>query len=301
MKYLSPNESDFLDIPYSLKKNNKIKHMKTILFPTDFSEASNKALDVVKYFAQKTKATIHLFHTYNIPATMYAHVETIIPPNLIDDIRISAENQTAALVTKLEDEGYSVTSTVEMGTVTDEIISFAKEHPCDLLIMGTTGDDNLVNKLIGSNASAVLVRVNIPVLLVPKDCVFDGINSIVYLDELKEDDTAVLHKLFQLSDEIGAANVNLLNINTGFFFEPINEGLMMRLTNVFGAEKIKLDTVDGADVKEGIDHYLEEKQVDLVVMSTQKKTILERLFVKSNTQIMAMQSKVPLLVYHKDE
>jgi nucleotide-binding universal stress UspA family protein len=121
------------------------------------------------------------------------------------------------------------------------------------------------------------------------------------LDELKEDDTSVLHKLFQLSDEIGATNVNLLNINTGFFFEPINEGLMTRLTNVFGAEKIKLDTVDGADVKEGIDHYLEEKQVDLVVMSTQKKTILERLFVKSNTQIMAMHSKVPLLVYHKDE
>ena len=128
----------------------------------------------------------------------------------------------------------------------------------------------------------------------------NGIFSIVYLDELKEDDTSVLHKLFALSDEIGAHNVTLLNVNTGFFFEPINEHLMIQLNRAFGEEKIKLDTVDGADVKEGIDHYLEEKQVDLVVMSTHKKTILERLFMQSNTKLMAMQTKVPLLVYHKD-
>ena len=75
---------------------------------------------------------------------------------------------------------------------------------------------------------------------------------------------------------------------------------MIQLNRAFGEEKIKLDTVDGADVKEGIDHYLEEKQVDLVVMSTHKKTILERLFMQSNTKLMAMQTKVPLLVYHKE-
>ncbi|MBK6274020.1 MAG: universal stress protein [Saprospirales bacterium] len=274
--------------------------MKKIVFPTDFSEASEKALQVVKYLANKSTATIHLFHTYNIPATMYAHVETVIPPQLLDDIRISAENQTSALKSKLEEEGFDVETTVEMGTITDEIISFTKNNACDLLVMGTTGDHNLVNKLIGSNASSVLMRVEVPVLLVPKDAVFDGIFSIVYLDELKEDDTSVLHKLFALSDEIGAHNVTLLNVNTGFFFEPINEHLMIQLNRAFGEEKIKLDTVDGADVKEGIDHYLEEKQVDLVVMSTHKKTILERLFMQSNTKLMAMQTKVPLLVYHKD-
>ena len=71
--------------------------------------------------------------------------------------------------------------------------------------------------------------------------------------------------------------------------------------NIYVLENGKLvGFIDGADVKEGIDHYLEEKQVDLVVMSTHKKTILERLFMQSNTKLMAMQTKVPLLVYHKE-
>lgn len=281
------------------KTLNKSFIMKTILFPTDFSDASNKALSVVKYIAQKTKATIHLLHSYNIPVTMYSQVETIIPQQILEDIRITAEQEVAALKQEIEAEGFKVDATVEMSSVTEGIVSFTKEHSFDLIVMGTTGNGNIINKLIGSNASAVLMRVEIPVLLVPKDCSFDGFYSIVYLDELKEDDTSVLHKLFAFSDAIGVHNVNLLNVNTGFFFEPINEHLMIQLNRAFGEERIKLDTANGADVKEGIDNYLEEKQVDLIVMSTHKKTILERLFLKSDTKTMAMQSKLPLLVYHK--
>lgn len=297
---LTPNDSGFSEQQNSLTESNKKQYMKTILFPTDFSETSDKALHVVKYIAQKSNACIHVFHVYNIPVTLYNNMDAIIPPQIIDDVRISAEKEAAALKKNLEADGFIVEVTVEMGSVTDEIISITHKNSFDLLIMGTTGDGNLVNKIIGSNASAVLMRVNIPVLLVPKDCVFDGFKSIVYLDELKDDDIEVLDALFSLSKEIGVRNLSLLNINTGFFFEPVDEKLMTRLTTAFGADQLVIDSVTAADVKQGIDLYLEQTQIDLVVMSTKKKTILERLFVKSNTKIMAMQSKIPLLVYHRN-
>ena len=124
--------------------------------------------------------------------------------------------------------------------------------------------------------------------------------NIVYLDELKEDDTAVLSKLFAFAGALNVENIKILNVNTGFFFKPINEHLMIQLDRAFGLEKIKLETVDGSDVKEGIDHYLENHHVDLLVMSTHKKSFLERLFSKSNTNEMAMYGKIPLLVYHKE-
>ncbi|MFN8282262.1 MAG: universal stress protein [Chitinophagales bacterium] len=297
---LTPNDSGFSEQQNSLTESNKKQYMKTILFPTDFSETSEKALNVVRYIAQKSNACIHVFHVYNIPVTLYNNMDAIIPPQIIDDVRISAEKEAAALKKNLEADGFIVEVTVEMGSVTDEIISITHKNSFDLLIMGTTGDGNLVNKIIGSNASAVLMRVNIPVLLVPKDCVFDGFKSIVYLDELKDDDIEVLDALFSLSKEIGVRNLSLLNINTGFFFEPVDEKLMTRLTTAFGADQLVIDSVTAADVKQGIDLYLEQTQIDLVVMSTKKKTILERLFVKSNTKIMAMQSKIPLLVYHRN-
>jgi len=137
-------------------------------------------------------------------------------------------------------------------------------------------------------------------MLIPAVVSLERFQNVVYLDQLEEDDTAVLAKLFALGEELGISTIKLLNVNTGFFFKPINEDLMLKLDKTFGLERIKLDTVDGADVKEGIDRYLENHKVDLVVMSTHKKTFLERIFSKSNTHEMALYTKLPLLVYHKD-
>lgn len=274
--------------------------MKTILVPTDFSEAADNALKVAKSIAQKTKATIHLANFYSIPVADYSYPEISMPAEIMEEVRKSATEGVEKLAANLNAEGFSATSTVEMGMVSDEIVELGNKLEADLIIMGTTGASGILNKIIGSNAARVMQRTMRPIILVPQDAAFDGIDKVVYLDQLKEDDTAVLSKLFAFADELGVNNIKLLNVNTGFFFQPVNEHLLIQLDRAFGLERIKLETVDGADVKEGIDHYLENHQIDLVVMSTHKKTLLERIFSGSNTNEMALYSKVPLLVYHKE-
>ena len=83
-------------------------------------------------------------------------------------------------------------------------------------------------------------------------------------------------------------------------FNYDDEDLIDLMKKTFGSYKIKFANVEGADMKEGVDKYLEEHKTDLVVMSTHKKTFLERIFAKSNTQEMALYSNMPLLVYHKE-
>jgi nucleotide-binding universal stress UspA family protein len=273
--------------------------MKTIVVPTDFSEVAEKALLLAKSIAQKTKATIHLANFYSIPLGSYAYPDISVPGEIIEGIRKASEEGIEKMAQELATEGFTVEHTVAMGMAPDEIVDLADKVDADLIVMGTTGAEGLMNKIIGSNAERVMQLTKRPIILVPKDCTFDGIYNIVYLDELKEDDTSILSKLFSFSEEIGVHHVKLLNINTGFFFQPVNEHLLIQLDRAFDLEKIKLDTVDAADVKEGIDKYLENEMIDLVVMSTHKKTLVERIFSKSNTNTMALYSKVPLMVYHK--
>ena len=274
--------------------------MKTIIVPTDFSNAADNALNAAKMIARKTKASIHLANFYSIPAADYSYPDISMPAEILEQIRKAAIEGIGKLSDELKAEGFSVESTIEMGMVSDEIVDLGNKINADLIVMGTTGASGIVNKIIGSNAAHVMRRTTLPIMLVPQGCICDGFNNVVYLDQLKEDDTAVLSKLFAFGDEMGIRNIKLLNVNTGFFFQPINEHLMIQLDRAFGLEKIKLETVDGTDVKEGIDHYLENHLVDLVVMSTHKKTFLERIFESSNTKEMALYSKVPLLVYHKE-
>jgi nucleotide-binding universal stress UspA family protein len=274
--------------------------MQKILVPTDFSKAADNALAVAKAIAQKTKATLHLANFYSIPMADYSYPEINMPDEILSQVKVAAVAEIEALTTQLKSENFIVESTVRMGFATDEIVALANEIQPDLIIVGTTGATGIVNKIIGSNAAHVMKNTTYPIMLVPQNCVCDGISNVVYLDELKEDDTPVLEKLFKLADELSVENIKLLNVNTGFFFQAIDEKLMTKLDDTFGLNKIQLDTVTAADVTSGIDQYLENHSVDLVVMSTHKKTLLERIFMRSDTEKMALYSKIPVLIYHKD-
>ncbi|HQO31940.1 MAG TPA: universal stress protein [Chitinophagales bacterium] len=274
--------------------------MNTILVPTDFSDTARKAVEVAKEIARKTKATIHLANFYAVRAADYAYPDISMPEQIMEEMRKAALEGMSALVGELEAEGFSAESTIRMGMATDSIIELAEEAAVDLIVMGTTGAGSLVNKIIGSNAEHVMSNTKTPIILVPADCSFDGIYQMVYADRLTEDATPVLTKVFGFASQIGAHNVSILNVNTQHHYEPVNEHVLLQLGRVFGHDRVKLTIVDADSVKEGIDKYLDHHNIDLVVMSTHKKTLLERIFNKSNTKMMALYSKVPVMVYHVD-
>lgn len=275
--------------------------MKTILVPIDFSPAAENACNVAKVFAQKMHATIHLAHFYTIPVADYSYPDISMSAEIMEQTRKVALSSTEETAKALRAEGYTVTTTVDTGLASDEIVQLGEQIQADLIIMGTTGASGIINKLIGSNAAHVMQRTTRPILLLPVACNVSTMHKVVYLDELKEDDTRVLAQLFALGDDLGFTAIRLLNINTGFFYQPIDAQLIAKIEAVFGSNKIKLENIDGIDVKEGIEHYLENHKIDLIVMSTHKKSFLERIFSKGDTYEMALYSKIPLLVYHKQE
>jgi nucleotide-binding universal stress UspA family protein len=278
---------------------NKYLSMKTILVPVDFSEAAKSALNVAKAIAVKSKATIHLANFYSIPVADYSYPDISMPAEIMEQIKIAAQKGMEVWCSELKEAGIDSASTVKMGLATDGIIDLADELNADLIVMGTTGASGLLNKVIGSNASHVMQRSEKPIILVPKDSTFFDLSHIAYADSLEDDDTPVLKQLFEFAELVGAEKINIVNINTSNHYEPVNKGLYTAINETFGYERIKWDFLEADSLKDGFDAYLETHNIDLVAMSTQKKTLLERIFSKSNTRMMALYSKVPLLVFHK--
>jgi nucleotide-binding universal stress UspA family protein len=275
--------------------------MKTIVVPTDFSEVATKALGVAKSIAKKTNAKLHIANFYTVPVVDYSYPEISMPGEILEEMRKASKQGIRIIADELEEEGITVETTFGMGMATDEIVELARKADADLIIMGTTGASGIMNTLIGSNAAHVMQRVEMPIMLVPY--AYDGreIRNIVYADSLREDDTSVIGKLFVFAEAIGAVDVSLLNINTSGHYEAIDTDLVYRLNKTFGEQRVKLNFVDADNIKHGIDKYLELHNIDLVVMSTHKKTLLQRIFTPSNTRMMALHSKVPLMVYHKPD
>jgi nucleotide-binding universal stress UspA family protein len=132
-----------------------------ILHPTDFSECSESALQVVRCLARDQAARLVVLH---------------VTPNegLIDGTVVVLEDPTAdwksleAIRERVEgpDLKYPVEVRLGQGDASSEIARVAAELACSLIVMGTQGRTGLERLFLGSVAEAVLRKSACPVLMV---------------------------------------------------------------------------------------------------------------------------------------
>ena len=134
-----------------------------ILVPTDFSDASLRALEYAKAVAAQENSEILLVHV-NQP------MNSITPPEAawIDESELLKQqrDQLEQSEQALRSEGFRTEAISLTGELQDEILLAVKQHKVDLIVLGTHGDRGLQRFLAGSDAEVVLRHVLCPVLAI---------------------------------------------------------------------------------------------------------------------------------------
>jgi universal stress protein A len=132
---------------------------KKILFPTDFSTASDAGLPQAVSLAKDTGATLVILHVQE-PPLAYGGGELyygIPEPNTEALEKMLSE-------VKPDDPSVKFTHRMVVGDPATEIVRVAQEEQADLIVMGTHGRTGLTRLLMGSVAEAVIRRAPCPVL-----------------------------------------------------------------------------------------------------------------------------------------
>jgi nucleotide-binding universal stress UspA family protein len=141
--------------------------IRKILVPTDFSEASDAALDAAAYLAETFDAELVVMHAYEPPTALYSTPAYVPPPpEMYEWLKKAAEGGVAAAVAKVKERVPRTTGIVRAGTPWREIDDAAKTTGADLLVIGTRGRTGLAHALLGSVAEKVVRSAPIPVLTV---------------------------------------------------------------------------------------------------------------------------------------
>ena len=153
------------------KPKGKVKHPKAkskpftrILFPTDFSETSNKALAQAVAFTEDFDAELFVLHVID-DSLISTHVQeerTII----LRELRKAALAEMRNQLPKHLIQNFETIAAVKRGDPGKVAAAYAETNHCDLIIMGTHGRTGLQRMLIGSVADKVLRRAKCPVYLV---------------------------------------------------------------------------------------------------------------------------------------
>jgi nucleotide-binding universal stress UspA family protein len=129
---------------------------KHILLPTDGSERSTRAI----------MAGIELAKVLNAKVTGLFVSESTYIPEVDEDIKPRAEAALLSVAQRAKEAGVTAACVSMLAdTPQDAIVHFAKEHGCDLIVMGTHSRSRVEKLFLGSVAAAVLGDCVIPVLL----------------------------------------------------------------------------------------------------------------------------------------
>jgi len=135
---------------------------KTILFPTDFSEASEAAFQYAVEFARGSNGRLLIVHVQE-PIHPIVGGELAYLPSFETD-----PEQLAAALSKIvpDDPQLTYAHQLVQGEPVTEIVNLAKAEHADLIILGTHGRTGVARLLMGSTAEQVLRRAPCPVLAV---------------------------------------------------------------------------------------------------------------------------------------
>ena len=133
---------------------------KTILFPTDFSHASDAALEHAAALAKQTGARLLIVHVEE-PPLAYGGGELYYGLPEPDSERILRMLEDV----KPADPTVPFTHRLTMGDPAAEIVRIAGDESAEMIVLGTHGRTGMTRLLMGSVAEAIVRHSPCPVLV----------------------------------------------------------------------------------------------------------------------------------------
>jgi nucleotide-binding universal stress UspA family protein len=145
------------------------KRIKRILYATDYSKASARALDQAVQLAKQNAAELLVVHVLE-PVTPYVtgddYGSTELYLRLEETTKKDAQSSMHKLMQKLQKLKVNAKSLLLKGSTHDQIIKAAKSRKADMIVIGTHGRTGLTKLFMGSVAGKVVSTAQCPVLTV---------------------------------------------------------------------------------------------------------------------------------------
>jgi nucleotide-binding universal stress UspA family protein len=269
--------------------------MSRILIPTDFSPVADNALKYAMDMATQYQLDITLAHVVQLTSTDVANVVYI---DLMKEMTEHAEEKMLEKVMGLRTEypHLNFDFNIQEGLFLDSLEAICNEIRPVAVIMGITGSGEGIDKLIGSNAILAMDNLSFPLVVIPKSGYFQSINKICFACDLKHVATSTPLLAIKVFAQLFNAEIHILNIdfqNRLFTAKTPNE--IDVLNAMFDGIPHHFHYVENENIQEGLNDFISQNEMDMVIMLPKKHSWLEGLFRKSQTKEMLYHSQIPVL------
>jgi len=280
-----------------------------VLFPTDGSDGAAFAFDHVLDLAVRYDATVHVLTVADTTENGVLQIRG----GDVDALEQEGNRIVREAAQRAHHRGVDTVTEVRRGEPYREIIDYAEAHGLELVVMPTHGRRGLERFLLGSTTERVVRRAGVPVLTVRPD---DDVEiTHPYRNVLvPTDGTDCANQALAIGVDIAAvedAALHLLSViaiaalgpdaRPDIQWEILEERAQELLdeaaafTEEAGVELAARSVESSPSIHRAILAYIEDHDIDLVVVGTHGRTGFDRYVLGSVTEYLVRTSPVPVL------
>ncbi|KTD72791.1 universal stress protein [Legionella tucsonensis] len=222
--------------------------LNNLLIASDFSKHADWALQRAIDLAKSNQAKIHFLHVLTPPLSA-RFLDTQSQPNFLSEKKEIEEQ----ILKKLNDNTHKLftNKTVVLGKTSDEIVRYADENCCELIVVGAHGRYYINEYVLGTTSSSIISQSHVPVLLIKKEPDFIY-NRIVIATDLSETSKGTVQFTFNSFPNATFQLLHIIDIHNKQFFNPAD----------LVEEFVDFDKPKTKGILENMDDFLSECHVD---------------------------------------
>ena len=261
--------------------------MHRVIIPVDFSETS---LNAARFTAQM------LAGREDTVAVIYNNYESA------DDYDICLNYQESLKKEFFKAGVKSVECENEMGgDLIENISRLAHTTRATLIVMGITGKSAIRQVMFGSNTLKLIDRNLYPVMIIPPDAVYKGINNVAFASDLKNVEASTPSVLINSVLEMFNPKLHIVNVDKEIYVSIPQEmeDEKTKLKEMFSGFKTEFYFITMNDFFQAVDNFVKDYSIDILITVPKHQSNSTSLFKTTHTKRLAYHSHIPILAAHE--
>lgn len=279
--------------------------MRKILIPTDFSKNATNAM---KYAVELYKNEECEFYILNAFYTLGFATDNVLVPEIGEIAyksgKKNSEEELSITLKEIKKNNISrhlFYKVSKFNTLLNSIQETIEKEKIDLIIMGTQGATNAVEKFLGSNTVMVMENVRYcPVMAIPSEVKFTKPKEIIFPTSYNTHyKRRELNQLIEIAS-INNAAIRILHIENEQD-KTLNENQKNNkelLKEYFEGLNYSFHVIYKVELEVALDCFVQSRNSDMIAFINKKHSFLDTLFKSHLVQKLGYKSRVPLLTLH---
>lgn len=269
----------------------------TLLVAVDFTEKSNNAVRMAVHIAARHEARVILFHNITNHTIIDRTGKQVIGADIIDENYKKTEQALADIETSLQTQypDLEFKTIIKNDSLVHGINNIIGNEDVDLVICGSSGQQNFAQLLLGSLSYQILTEVNCSVLLVPEKCSKYSFDKILVPVRVLED----LTDKIELSVAIAKKNkgiISLLGISNEDDILKIREAYQRIKKNLaIRSQEYDSQFLLTHDKATQISKFSQDDNADIIILNYKDEDSWKSFFLENFFKQIINYTDIPLL------